>query len=86
MKALLLAALSALAWLGVAMAQDRMPEIPAEKLTEAQKKAAAEFAAERKTPVFGPFVPLLRSPEVMLRVRAMGELPRCQRSGRRRDS
>ncbi|SRR5712692_1779368 len=56
-----------------AMAQDRMPEIPADKLTEAQKKAANEFAAGRGTPVFGPFVPLLRSPEVMLRAKAMGD-------------
>jgi len=48
-----------------------MPEIPADKLTEAQKKAAEEFAAGRGTAVFGPFVPLLRSPEVMLRAKAM---------------
>ena len=27
-----------------AMAQERMPQIPADKLTEAQKKASAEFA------------------------------------------
>ena len=52
---------------------DRMPPIPAEKLTPEQKKASDDFAAERKTPVFGPFVPLLRSPEVMLRARAMGD-------------
>jgi len=73
MKTLLLAALSALALMGVAMAQDRMPEIPADKMTEAQKKAAQEFAADRGTPVFGPFVPLLRSPEAMLRTMAMGD-------------
>ncbi len=58
---------------GEAMAQDRMPEIPPEKMTPAQKKAAEEFQAERKTGVFGPFVPLLRSPEVMQRARAMGD-------------
>jgi 4-carboxymuconolactone decarboxylase len=55
------------------MAQDRMPEIPADKMSDAQKKAAQEFAAGRGTPVFGPFVPLLRSPEVMLRAKAMGD-------------
>jgi 4-carboxymuconolactone decarboxylase len=54
-------------------AQDRMPPIPAEKMTEAQKKAAAEFAAVRKQEVFGPFAALLRSPEVMLRASAMGD-------------
>jgi len=58
---------------GEAMAQDRMPEISPEKMTPAQKKAAEEFQAERKTAVFGPFVPLLRSPEVMQRARAMGD-------------
>jgi 4-carboxymuconolactone decarboxylase len=54
-------------------AQDRMPPIPAEKMTEAQKKAVAEFEAARKAPLSGPFVPLLRSPEVMNRARAMGD-------------
>lgn len=52
---------------------DRMPPIPADKMTPEQKKAADDFFAERKVPVFGPFVPLLRSPEVMLRARAMGD-------------
>ena len=50
-----------------------MPEIPVDKMTEAQKKAAEEFAAGRGVPVFGPFIPLLRSPEVMLRAKAMGD-------------
>ena len=52
---------------------DRMPEIPADKMTPEQKKAADEFLAERKVPIFGPFVPLFRSPEVMQRARAMGD-------------
>jgi 4-carboxymuconolactone decarboxylase len=56
-----------------AVAQDRMPPIPSEKMTDAQKKAAAQFLADRGTEVFGPFVPLLRSPEVMLRATAMGD-------------
>ena len=67
---------SPVTWAGapnVVMAPDRMPEIPADKMTDAQKKAAEEFAAGRGTPVFGPFVPLLRSPEVMLRTKAMGD-------------
>lgn len=54
-------------------AQDRMPPIPAEQLTEAQRKAAEEFRAARGTALGGPFVPLLRSPEVMTRARAMGD-------------
>ena len=56
-----------------AIAQDRLPEIPAGKMTEAQKKAADEFVAGRGTPLVGPFIPLLRSPEVMLRAKAMGD-------------
>ena len=53
--------------------QDRLPPIPASKQTEAQKKASVEFVTIRKTQVFGPFVPLLRSPELMLRASAMGD-------------
>jgi 4-carboxymuconolactone decarboxylase len=61
-------------------AQERMPAIPAEKYTEAQKKAAEEFLATRKTPVFGPFIPLIRSPEVMLRAKEMGDYLRFKNS------
>ena len=46
-------------------AQDRMPPIPADKMTEAQKKAAAEFAAARNSAPTGPFAVLLRVPELM---------------------
>ncbi len=54
-------------------AQDRLPPIPADRLTDAQKKAMQEFTAARKADVSGPFWPLLRSPEVMNRARAMGD-------------
>jgi len=53
--------------------QDRMPPIPSEKLTAAQKQAIDEFRAARSADISGPFVPLLRSPEVMTRARAMGD-------------
>ena len=49
-----------------------MPKLPPEKLTDAQKAAAAQFAATRGVEVFGPFVPLLRSPEVMVHASALG--------------
>jgi 4-carboxymuconolactone decarboxylase len=55
-----------------------MPPIPPDRQTDAQKKASAEFLASRGTAVFGPFVPLLRSPEVMLRAKAMGDYLRYQ--------
>src|SRR5262245_26675746 len=67
------------AWLGFvclagpAWAQDRMPPLAADKMTEAQKKAAEAFAEGRGYAVRGPFVPLIRSPEVMLRAKAMGD-------------
>ncbi|MDO9427292.1 MAG: carboxymuconolactone decarboxylase family protein [Methylobacterium sp.] len=51
---------------------DRMPEIPADRLTDAQKAASAAFLAARKGPVFGPFVPLLRSPDLMTNASTMG--------------
>src|SRR2546429_172525 len=56
-----------------AAAQDRLPPIPPEKYDDAQKKAAAEFLAVRKVPVFGPFEILMRSPELMNAARAMGD-------------
>ena len=55
------------------LAQDRMPPIAADNLTDAQRKAADAFAEGRGYAVRGPFVPLLRSPEVMLRAKAMGD-------------
>ncbi len=55
-----------------ALAQDRLPPVPADKLTDAQKKAAAEFLAERKQEGFGPFVPLSRSPQLMINAAKMG--------------
>jgi len=58
---------------GAAAAQDRMPPIPADRLTDAQKKAIEEFKAARSADISGPFVAMLRSPEVMSRARAMGD-------------
>ncbi len=72
-----LALVAALSLGGISvMAQDRMPEIPADKMTDAQKKAAAEFAEGRGYAVRGPFAAMLRSPEVMLRAKAMGDYVR----------
>jgi 4-carboxymuconolactone decarboxylase len=76
LKRLWFAGVSVLALVAVTipvMAQDRMPPIPAEKQTPEQRKAAEAFRASRKQDVFGPFVPLSRSPEVMLRAMAMGD-------------
>jgi 4-carboxymuconolactone decarboxylase len=57
----------------IVIAQDRLPAIPPERLTDAQKRAVDEFTAARKVPPSGPFIAMLRSPEVMNRARAMGD-------------
>src|SRR5665213_1122712 len=52
---------------------DRMPPIPPEKWTEAQKKAAEEITSGPRKDLVGPFIPLLRSPEYMSRLQKVGE-------------
>src|SRR3954471_7288091 len=46
-------------------AQERMPPLPADKMTDAQKKAAADFASARNSAPTGPFAVMLRVPELM---------------------
>jgi 4-carboxymuconolactone decarboxylase len=58
---------------GVSMAADRLPVIDPEKYTSDQKAAAEAFEQARHTPVFGPFEPLMHSPEVMTQARSMGD-------------
>jgi 4-carboxymuconolactone decarboxylase len=55
-----------------AAAQSRLPTIPPENYTAEQQKAAEEFLAARKVPVFGPFEPLMYSPQLMNLAGAMG--------------
>ena len=52
---------------------DRMPPIPRERMTEAQRAAADELIAGPRKAVKGPFIPLLRSPELMARLQKVGE-------------
>ncbi len=56
-----------------AIAQDRLPTVAPASYSAEQKQAAADFEAARKTPVFGPFEPLMHSPQVMSQARAMGD-------------
>jgi 4-carboxymuconolactone decarboxylase len=58
---------------GPVMAQQRLPTIAPEQYTAEQKKAADEFLAARKVPVFGPFEPMMHSPEVMSIARSTGD-------------
>ena len=50
-----------------ASAQDRMPPVPAEKLTPAQKKTVDEYKKVRGGEPGGPWAVLTRSPELMSR-------------------
>jgi 4-carboxymuconolactone decarboxylase len=78
-KARISAAIAVLSGAGIvvllacARADDRLPPLPAGKYNEVQRKAVQEFVRERRQPVFGPFVPLLRSPELMLTAKSMGD-------------
>jgi 4-carboxymuconolactone decarboxylase len=52
---------------------DRLPPIPPEQWTEAQRKEAEAMIAGPRGAVLAPFIPLMRSPELMGHVQRMGE-------------
>jgi 4-carboxymuconolactone decarboxylase len=60
-----------------AAAQNRLGAIPADQLTEQQNKAFADFVAARGQPT-GPWLVMLRSPEVMTRARGLSDYLRFQ--------
>src|SRR2546430_16935618 len=57
------------------LAQERMGPIPAEKMTDSQKKAAADHTAARGS-LTGPWSVLARSPELMGRLRGLSDYVR----------
>ena len=59
---------------------DRMPPIPRDRMSDAQRAAADELIAGPRKGVKGPFVALLRSPELMARLQRVGEFLRFQSS------
>jgi 4-carboxymuconolactone decarboxylase len=67
---LVLTIFASLALTSIATAQERLPMIPADKLSDAQKKAVAEMEAG-PFGVVGPLVVLLREPKVAEPVLAM---------------
>ncbi len=75
-----LPALLGIALAGTCGAQERLPTIPPASYSAEQRQAAAEFEAARKTPVFGPFEPLMYSPTVMNDARALGDYLRFKPS------
>jgi 4-carboxymuconolactone decarboxylase len=56
-----------------ASAQDRLPPIPADKLTPAQKKTVDEYKKARGGEPGGPWAVLTRSPELMSRTLALSD-------------
>lgn len=58
---------------GMVAYRDRMPPLPADALDEAQRRVADALIAGPRKGVKGPFVPLLRSPELVDRLQKVGE-------------
>ena len=52
---------------------DRMPPLEETRMNESQKKAAAALIAGPRKAVVGPFIALLRSPELLDRLQRVGE-------------
>jgi 4-carboxymuconolactone decarboxylase len=57
---------------------DRLPPIAETEMTPAQRAAAEALISGPRGKLAGPFVPLLRSPELMSRVQKLGEFLRFE--------
>jgi 4-carboxymuconolactone decarboxylase len=64
----------------IARHHDRMPPLADSAMDEIQRAAAAELIAGPRKGVKGPFIPLLRSPELMTRLQKVGEYLRFDSS------
>jgi 4-carboxymuconolactone decarboxylase len=53
--------------------RDRLPPLPGDRLTDEQRRVAESIARGPRGAVYGPFVPLLRSPELADCAQRMGE-------------
>jgi 4-carboxymuconolactone decarboxylase len=53
--------------------RERLAPIAVENMTQQQRLAAEEFKAGRGYDLIGPFAVMVRSPEVMLRAKALGD-------------
>jgi 4-carboxymuconolactone decarboxylase len=62
------------------MTTDRLPPIPPERWTAAQREQAEAMIAGPRGAVLAPFVPLLRSPELAGHVQRVGEYLRYRSS------
>ncbi len=52
---------------------ERLPPIPSEQMTAAQRRAAEAVARSRRGALYGPFVAMLRSPELLDRAQQLGD-------------
>lgn len=52
---------------------DRLPPLPPEQMSATQRAAAHAITAGPRGELVGPFIPLLRSPELMTRLQRTGE-------------
>jgi 4-carboxymuconolactone decarboxylase len=59
---------------------ERMPPIPDDAMTDVQRAAAEALRAGPRKGVKGPFIPLMRSPELMSRLQRVGEYLRFDNS------
>jgi 4-carboxymuconolactone decarboxylase len=66
------------------MSRDRMPPLDPAAMTDAQKRAAEALSAGPRGGVKGPFIPLLRSPQLMDRLQKVGEYLRFHSALERR--
>src|SRR5215208_3646595 len=57
---------------------ERMPALPRDQMDDAQRAAADELIAGPRKGVKGPFIPLLRSPQLMARLQKVGEYLRFE--------
>ena len=57
---------------------ERMPDIPEAQMSTEQKRIMNEIAAGPRGRIGGPFIPLMRSPELMDRLQKVGEYLRFQ--------
>ena len=57
---------------------DRLPPLPRERMTPAQTAAADDLIAGPRKGVKGPFIALLRSPELLARLQKVGEYLRFE--------
>jgi 4-carboxymuconolactone decarboxylase len=80
-------------WFGAAVATaqipmypDRFPPIPGDKMTDVQKKVVADITSGPRGGFAGPFVPLLRSPELESRLQKVGEYLRYNAAIGRRNT